>query len=869
MSRFLLKYWLASLFFLGAFYFSMVPAVRPPGAIGPYLNGVFSAEPPGDVGQYDVEDVFPGIGFQGPVRILSFPDSVQGLVILGKRGQAWLANPETQASREIMDISDRILNGWEGGSLGIAFHPGFATGGKREVFIFYRWKHELENFTEEGYNRISRFQWDEENQRIDADSEEVLLQQYDRKSWHAGGDMFFGPDGFLYVSLGDEGLQERYWADSNQRLDRGVFGGVIRIDVDNDSSRSHPIRRQPLPPEEPPVGWPNTFSAGYMIPNDNPWLDESGGGLEEFVVLGARSPHAMSWDAVTEQIWLADVGSDHFEEINQAVIGDNLQWPWAEGSEAPGNFPRPNTIIGRETAPYLAYPHEVGNCILGGGVYRGEIFTSLYDHYLFVDYGVNSLMAVPAAGTDREIRTLIGDLTSLPHEFPGAARLSGVYPQANGEILLAVMGGRSGPSQGKIYRLVQKDIVPDPPHLLSDLGVFTDLETMMVAPGIVPYRTNAQLYSDGASKRRWLSVPNDGVHDDVGEQIEFRADAPWTFPEGTVFIKQFDMPNAGPNGTSLRLETRFFIMGAGGKGYGLTYRWNEEGTEAFLLEGSAEQSYTIMDEAGMAVESGIWSFPSRTQCLTCHTNNANFVLGVQTHQLNGELTYPATGQTFNQLNYLNEVGILNGSVGDVNDLPRAHAIDDETASLELRVRSYLDANCASCHRQNGMENVNMDLRFLTTDPLDRGIIGIPTRSHASNPDYSIVEPGDHSVSELWLRDASQTENQMPPLGRSKLDEVWIERLAEWIDGLDEGEVMADEVLVYPNPTTSTVRLQTPSEWIGPYQIWVYDITGRFLQQVTLGNQGGDLDLSPYPSGIMLISIEDAMGRKAEKKVVKR
>ena len=869
-----LRWLLPALLLSACFYLSMVRPVQPPAPLRPYLNGVFSSETPGEVGQYDVSDVFPGIGFQGPVRLLPFPDTARGLVVLGKRGQAWLANPTTRESRQIMDISDRVLNGWEGGSLGIAFHPDFAKGGKHEVFVFYRWKENVADYTEEGYNRVSRFQWDEAGQRIDAASEEVLIQQYDRRSWHAGGDMFFGPDGFLYIALGDEGLDEDDWPASNQRLDRGLFAGILRIDIDNDPQRSHPIRRQPQPPVAPPEGWPPTFSAGYMIPNDNPWLDPAGTLLEEFVVLGTRSPHAISWDAQTEQIWIADVGLSAFEEINRAVSGDNLQWPFLEGDRRPGSFKEPETVTGRQVPPYVAYTHQIGNCILGGGVYRHRRHPSLDDHYLFVDYGVNSLMAVPASGGDRQIRTLIGDLTSLPHRFPESAKLSGVYPQSNGDILLTVMGKRRGESPGKIYRLVQKEIVGDPPARLSELGVFTDLKSLTAAPGILPYRTNAELYSDGARKRRWMAVPNRGVdgEDVPGMGIEFRADAPWTFPEGTVFIKHFEMPGAGPDGTNLPLETRFFVLGARAKGYGLSYRWNEAGTDAYLLKSGDERPYQRFSRSGRSLGQGVWSYPSRTQCLSCHTGTADYVLGVQTHQLNARLTYPATGQTLNQLDYLSQSGVLRGMTGPVSDLPRARALDDETASLDLRVRSYLDANCASCHRAGGMENVRMDLRFGVTDSLQRGIVGLPTRSHASNPSYNIVEPGNHAISELWLRDASEHENQMPPLGRSRRDEVWVARLAEWIDGLGRPEVSPGEVVVYPNPATDRVGVQLPADWAPPFQVTVYDAAGRRLTQLVGGVAELHefvLPLTGYPAGLLLVTVRDARGRRGQGKVVVR
>lgn len=845
------------------------PTVLPPGAMSPYLNGTFSAIMPGEGGSWDIEDVFPGDGFQGPVRIVAFPRAEEGIVILGKRGQAWLADPVTQDTREIMNISDRILNGWEGGSLGIAFHPDFNQG-TQEVFVYYRWKENPAEFTDEGYQRLSRFTWDDTNQRVDANSEEVLIQQYDRKSWHAGGGMFFDPDGFLFLSIGDEGFTSSRYEDSNQRLDKGLLGGLLRIDVDNDPERSHPIRRQPQHPGPAPEGWPESFSQGYMIPNDNPWLDESGESLEEFAVMGTRSPHAVSFDEETNTIWVADVGANSFEEISRASIGDNLEWPWKEGNATTSFFEKPENVIGRETAPYIAYPRDVGASVMGGSVYRGEVFPSLHGKYLFADWVTNRIMAVEGSTSEPEIITLIGSLTNLPHELPESAKISGVYPQPDGDILITVMGPRSSEGPGKIYRLVKRNPVADPPSRLSETGAFIDLINLDPAAGIIPYQTNAQLYSDGAVKQRWMAVPNDGDHDTPEEQIVFHEDSEWEFPEGTVLIKHFEMPNslAAPERT-IRLETRFFIVGINGTGYGLTYRWNEEGTEAFLLNGAEERYYEFFDEQDQVIGTATWSYPSRVQCLTCHTANAGYVLGVNTHQLNGPLTYPSTGLTMNQLTYLADVGVLSSPVGAVTALPRAYALADETASLDTRVWSYLDANCAGCHRPGGLAHVDMDLRFGVNDNDARRIFEA-TKSHSSNSSLNIVEPGDHQRSELWVRDASEESRQMPPLGRSMRDEKWVATLAEWIDGLLLPTDVTSEFKVYPNPASGWVEIALPSASSPPFQFLLHDVSGRLLHRFTTEEaERVTLNLEEYPSGVLLLTIIDQAGKQWVERVVKR
>src|SRR4030095_13702535 len=162
--------------------------------------------------------------------------------------------------------------------------------------------------------------------------------------------------------------------DSAQRLNRGLFSGVLRIDVDQNPARSHPIRRQP---RSGGTGSPPSYSANYFIPNDNPFLDPAGTILEEFWAIGLRSPHRMTLDRLTQTIWLGDVGQDRFEEVSTIVRRGNGQWPYREGFQT-GPRSRPVVLLGVEQPPVYDYPHESGNnCVIGGYVYRGTRFPDI------------------------------------------------------------------------------------------------------------------------------------------------------------------------------------------------------------------------------------------------------------------------------------------------------------------------------------------------------------------------------------------------------------------------------------------------------------------------------------------------------------
>lgn len=851
----------------GLFFISLETSSPPPGAIGPYLNGVFTAAAPSVGGGWKLEDPLPGKTFQSPVRIIPFPGS-SDILVLSKMGEVWRVSLETQTKTMVLDIKDRSFKLGEAGTVGMVLHPGFgdpAAPEKQLLFLFYRTKPEPDAWDERGFNRLSKFIWDPQAQRFDAASEEILIQQYDRSTWHNGGGMFFGPDSLLYLSLGDEGHEE-FRAESTQRLDGGLFSGIIRIDVDNDPARSHPIRRQPRPNQAAPAGWWETFSQGYSIPNDNPWLNPDGSILEEYVALGVRSPFGMQYDPITQRIWLADVGGKQ-EEINSLAIGDNLQWPYLEGVLPSDDMEKPASLIGRERASLYVYERDIGSCVIGGNVYHGTLFPELNEKYLLADYIQNRVMAITLKGSN-EAPTLemLLSLRDQDVELPEELGITGVFPMENGEILITVKGEDLS-NTGKIYRLERRAEVPEPPARLSELGAFINLENLTPAPGLIPYGVNSPLWSDRAVKQRWMAIPNDGDFDTPEEQIQFDAAREWTFPEGTVFVKHFELPRQTDGiGESTRLETRFFILGEGGRGYGLSYRWNEAGTDAFLLGGGTSEQFEVW-ENGQVSYTQTWDFPSREQCLTCHNNNAKFVLGVKTHQLNGTYFYPGLSRSMNQLEYLSQLGLFRQKIGDPENYPRSYPIDDENADLELRVRAYLDANCSFCHRLQGIATTNMDLR-LNIPLVLQNLINAPTASSFSDPNRMVVEPGSHETSEIWVRDASDDEHRMPPIASNLVDEVYVEALAEWIDQLPEDAGKTDQLLLFPNPSSGWFSVRFSDAWQPPFRIKVYNAAGQVLYDDITDSRSTHLNLSYQAPGLYLMEINSADGiRHIEKLMV--
>ena len=331
------------------------------------------------------------------------------------------------------------------------------------------------------------------------------------------------------------------------------------------------------------------------------------------------------------------------------------------------------------------------------------------------------------------------------------------------------------------------------PTLLSQTGVFSDTAKRIANPGLIPYDLNVAFWSDGAEKLRWIAVPRG--------QIAFAASGEWRFPPGTVFVKNFDLSvDAANPAAKRRLETRLLVRDAGEGVYGVVYKWRPDGSDADLLVGSETETIPVKSATG-EVRPQTWYYPSRQDCLTCHTANAGGVLGVKTRQLNRSFTYPS-GVNDNELRAWNHIGLLTPAFKDdaVRAFPALAAADNPSRSVQDRARSYLDANCSQCHRPGGTV-ANFDARYDT--PLaDQALIDGPVLIDQGIDRPRVIAPHDIWRSIAYMRVDTDGDIKMPPLARETVDRQGVALLNEWINSLPGPAVLAPPIVTPAGGTYS-------------------------------------------------------------------
>lgn len=717
-------------------------------------------------GQWVAVRAFPHLHFEIPTFLAPAPRSDR-FYLCEHEGvvKSFVNNPETTEVVKVLDISSHCQAQGDCGLLGLAFHPDFGKPDSPNRGYFYICYNHTERPVKRGEFlpktkktefRLSRFTIPDGSLVADPDSELVLIGQLDEHVYHSGGAIFFHPDdGFLYMSVGDEG-DDGGALGNCQRIDRDLFAGVLRIDVDCDPTRSHP------PPRQPETG----KTAHYFIPNDNPFVGVPNA-LEEFWCLGLRNPHRMTYDPETKTIWVGDVGQggDAREEVNLVEKGANFQWNYMEGTLPKPHFAkRPEKVIGKETSPLYEYPHSEGNhCIIGGYIYRGrEHAAELGGKYVFGDHGSGRIWAL----SREDGKSKVEELCQLP---PRSKMLNTFGVDHQGELYLCEMGTH------QLWKLARAGTPAAPladnrplPRLLSETGTFSDTSRLTPAPGVMPYSVNSPLWSDGAAKWRWIAVPTSEG------QVQFRPTDFWKFPAGTVLVKHFELSAKSPKAPPRRLETRLIVCDHDGAGYGVTYRWREDQTDAELLDGGLTE--TVCPPGG---QNQAWTYPSRADCLTCHNVNAGFVLGVNTRQLNREQT-AHDGVKENQLKTWARLGLIDHALTDseISTLARLVAVGDKSADLETRVRSYLDANCSHCHRPWGAR-AQFDARF-ETPPEKRQLVGGQVLNTLGIEDSLAICPGEPEKSLVYVRMRDGGQMKMPPVGRTLEDREATATLREWI-----------------------------------------------------------------------------------------
>ncbi len=392
---------------------------------------------------YQTEVAFPGLAFDQPLGFATAPNETDRLFVLEKPGriQAVTGLAGTPVKRLFLDLSARVNADSEGGVLGLAFHPAFAT--NRYFYVFYT----TNTTTSAGtglHDRLSRFtalSATATNADILA-TEVPLISQFDEASNHNGGDIHFGTDGYLYVALGDEGgANDQY--NNSQRIDRDFFSGILRIDVDQRSVNQLPNMH------------PSVHAGTYRVPADNPFIGATsfnGAAVSstavrtEFWAVGLRNPWRFSFDGPTGQLFAADVGQGAREEIDLITRGGNYGWNYREGLVAGPRSGPP--AAARFTDPIWDADRNQAGSIIGGLVYRGSRLPGLAGRYIFGDYVKNRIfaMTLPVGGAV-QVETLL-DLDT-PVAF-------GTDPR-NGDVLIASIGTSA------VRRLVAAAPPPPPP----------------------------------------------------------------------------------------------------------------------------------------------------------------------------------------------------------------------------------------------------------------------------------------------------------------------------------------------------------------------------------------------------------------------
>lgn len=687
----------------------------------PSNTSCLAPERGGAGGSVIITRAFERLTFVQPLAMMQPPGDASRWYIVerGGRVRVFANDPAVATASTFVDLSAQVNTSGEGGLLGMAFHPDFGANGR--VFLSY---------TRNGtplQSVVARYVSPDGGTTLDPGSAEILLTVDQPYSNHNGGQIGFGPDGYLYIGLGDGGSGGD--PQDNAQNTRNLLGAMLRINVDDAA--------------------PYTIPAGNPFAGNPPCLTGSTGtACPEIFAWGLRNPWRWSFDRATGELWLGDVGENAWEEIDRVELGGNYGWRCREGAHP---YDSSGICPAGLIDPVAEYAHRdpqgasIGNSVTGGYVYRGNAVPALAGRYVFGDFGSGRIWQLLP---DDEGGLALDEL--LDTSFSIASFGQG----ADGEIYVLDI------ASGQLHRLEQGGNSSSDPvaERLSETGCFDGADPAKPAAGLVPYAPNAPFWSDGADQQRWLAIPDDSA-------ISLAPGGDFDFPPGSVLAKHFRLAGR-------LIETRLLMRHPDGEWAGYTYAWNEAGFEATRVRGGASVS----------IGSQVWIYPSESQCLECHTAAAGRSLGLEIAQLNGDLRYPSTGRTANQLSTLDRIGLLSPPAGEPSTLP-ALADPFGGAPVAERARAYLHTNCAQCHRSGGPTPSDMNLRHDT--PLTAmNACGVrPSSGDLGIADALLIAPGDAARSMIVERMRRRDAHGMPPLGSNVVDADGVALVSQWIDAL--------------------------------------------------------------------------------------
>lgn len=363
--------------------------------------------------------------FTSPVALAVADDGTNTLYIVEQNGRVEMIAPDGTSLGTFLDVNDEMVNlnpaYDERGLLGLAFHPDYVNNGR--VFAYY-------SAPKSGPNHVGRIsEFTAVDGVVDNETERVVLDVEQPFANHNGGQLSFGPDGLLYLGLGDGGGAGDPQA-NGQDVDT-LLGGIIRIDVD--------------------------AARPYAVPASNPFTD--GTGASEIYAFGMRNPYRFSFDSLTGDLWVADVGQNVYEEVNIVEAGGNYGWPIREASSCfnEGNANQPLDACANTDAfgnsllnPVLEYDHGIGISVIGGYVYRGDAINNLYGRYVFGDWNGSVFVGSPNGSQ------WSWEYMTINEQIGVGANILGFGEDENGELYI-LTSGRTSPTgrSGVVWRIVQ------------------------------------------------------------------------------------------------------------------------------------------------------------------------------------------------------------------------------------------------------------------------------------------------------------------------------------------------------------------------------------------------------------------------------
>lgn len=683
--------------------------------------------PPPNFSGVTTQRAFPNLTFSQPLGLHQAPGEPTRIFIQERGGRIRVfPNSQTAMPGDVttfLDFQTRVNTSGEGGFLGMAFHPQWAT--KKEVYVSY---------TETGTGSnplrsvIARYKSTDNGQTLDPMSEERLLLLDQPYANHDGGGIAFGPDGYLYIGFGDGGSGGDP-LNAGQRLNTNL-GKMLRIDVDVPFAQRYGIpATNPYAADNTPC---NRMAAAYDAP--------MGTRCAEIYALGFRNPWRFSFDTQSGELWVGDVGQGAWEEVDLVVLGGNYGWKVREGAHC--YSPSTNCPTAGLIDPVVEYDHSVGVSITGGFVYRGTAIPTLVGKFVYGDYQTGRIWAVTYnMMTGRYEGTLLQDTNIALGSFGQTL---------DGEVYALHL------FNGQIFQLVPMGMPPPDtfPQVLSQTGCFNAMDPKQPLPALIPYDLNAAMWSDGAEKERFFAIPD-------GTTITVGADGDFDFPNGTVTVKTFKL-------SGKRIETRLLMRHMDGTWAGYSYEWNDAETEATLLPGAKART----------VGNQTWQYPSRAQCMACHTSVAGRVLGPELAQLNRDFTYP-TGRARNQVLTLDGLGFFSAALPAT--WPRLEQ-PYGAGPLEDRARAYLHSNCSGCHRV-GAGQGPADFRYQRTLAQTNTCDEVPQNGDLGITGARLIVPGSPMTSLVSRRMHALDANRMPPIGTAVVDAQGTALIDQWITSL--------------------------------------------------------------------------------------